>query len=157
MDVMPGQDELEEVRKYCCERPLERPKTNIKAAILSASLFIAVVSGISFGAIQFVSWLGGHLHVQWIVSQPFVADIIVCTLCFALCFLLMLKRTAIGVIKLYQHYAPENMRRKCILKPTCSEYMILAIEKYGVFRGVKKSVYRLLFTCRGWDYRIDEP
>jgi putative component of membrane protein insertase Oxa1/YidC/SpoIIIJ protein YidD len=43
------------------------------------------------------------------------------------------------------------------LKPTCSEYMILAVEKYGVFCGVKKGVHRLLFTCRGWDYRVDEP
>jgi putative component of membrane protein insertase Oxa1/YidC/SpoIIIJ protein YidD len=49
------------------------------------------------------------------------------------------------------------VRRKCILKPTCSEYIILAIEKYGVFRGVKKGVYRLLYTCRMRDYRIDEP
>lgn len=157
METMPKQNEWEEVRSYCCERLLVRPKTNIAAAVLSVIIFIAVVTLASFGSIQLVSWLGSRFQIQCILTHPVTADILSCVICFALCFLVTLKHMVIGVVKLYQHYAPDDVRRKCILKPTCSEYMILAVEKYGVFRGVKKGVHRLLFTCRGWDYRIDEP
>jgi putative component of membrane protein insertase Oxa1/YidC/SpoIIIJ protein YidD len=120
-------------------------------------LFLALVAVMSFGAIHLVSWLGIQCQNHWIASHPAAAGFLACVVCFVLCFMLILKRMLIGIVRLYQHYAPEEIRRKCILKPTCSEYMILAIEKYGVFCGVKKGVYRLLYTCRGWDYRIDEP
>lgn len=157
MNVMPNQDEREEVRRYCCERPLERPKTNIKTAVVSVLMFIMIVTVMSFGVIQIVSWLGVHFQMRWIMSHHTAAGIISCAVCFTVCLLLVLKRMVIGMVSLYQHYAPDDIRRKCILKPTCSEYTILAVKKYGVFRGVKKSVHRLLFTCRGWDYRVDEP
>ena len=49
-----------------------------------------------------------------------------------------------NAILLYQKYAPEKMRRSCLFTPSCSEYMLLAIEKYGVFIGVYKGVRRLL-------------
>jgi putative component of membrane protein insertase Oxa1/YidC/SpoIIIJ protein YidD len=116
-------------------------------------IFLALVAVMSFGAIHLVSWLGIQCQNQWIASHPAAGGFLTCVVCF----MLILKRMIIGIVRLYQHYAPEDIRRKCILKPTCSEYMILAVEKYGVFFGVKKGVHRLLFTCRGWDYRVDEP
>lgn len=54
-----------------------------------------------------------------------------------------LKRTVICVVKIYQRYAPEAIRRKCRFEPSCSEYMILSIEKYGLRKGFKKGVNRL--------------
>ncbi|MDR2094033.1 MAG: membrane protein insertion efficiency factor YidD, partial [Treponema sp.] len=149
--------ERDEVRAYCCERELERPKTNIKIAIVSTMIFLVVVLIVSFSAIHLVFWLGVQWKNHWIASHSAVTCLLTCAVCFVLCFMLILKRMIIGIVRLYQHYAPEEVRRKCILKPTCSEYIILAIEKYGVFRGVKKGVYRLLYTCRMRDYRIDEP
>ena len=153
MKVMPNLSERDEVRKYCCERPLVRPNTNIKTAIVSMLLFASVAAGVSFGIYQLISRLGNRFHIHWFISHPVTVSVVACTLCF----LLILKRAIIGCVRFYQHYAPEDIRRKCILKPTCSEYMILAVNKYGVFTGMKKSIYRLLVTCRGWDYRIDEP
>ena len=150
MHERPKQEEWEMVRVYCLERPLDRPKTNIKTAILVVTLFLVTVSGISFAAIHFFSYLGLH-------SYSIASVVLISFACFVLCFLLLLKRAIIGTVKLYQHYAPETMRRKCILKPSCSEYMILALKKYGLIRGMRKSIHRLLVTCRGWDYRIDEP
>jgi putative component of membrane protein insertase Oxa1/YidC/SpoIIIJ protein YidD len=157
MDEMPNQDEREAVRIYCCERPLERPKTSIATAVVSVALFFMAVAVMSFGVIWLASWLGINLQIRCIILHPIVVIVLSSLSCFALSFLLILKRMTIGIVRLYQHYAPEDMRRKCILKPTCSEYMILAVEKYGAIRGVKKSVHRLLITCRGWDYRVDEP
>lgn len=57
--------------------------------------------------------------------------------------LLSLKKILIFFIHLYQHFAPDSLRLKCRFEPSCSEYMILAIQKYGVFKGVKKGINRL--------------
>ena len=67
------------------------------------------------------------------------------------------KAAIIGAIRLYQRYAPDDIRRRCLFKPTCSEYAILAIEKYGVIIGLIKSYIRLFKKCRGNIYRIDYP
>ncbi|KAA5217934.1 membrane protein insertion efficiency factor YidD [Bacteroides finegoldii] len=63
----------------------------------------------------------------------------------------------IGIVKLYQRYAPEETRRKCLYKPTCSEYAILALKKYGLVKGLYKIYIRLFKTCRGIEYGIDYP
>lgn len=55
----------------------------------------------------------------------------------------MLKRIIICAIKIYQRYAPDSVRNKCRFEPSCSEYMILAIEKYGLFKGIYKGINRL--------------
>jgi putative component of membrane protein insertase Oxa1/YidC/SpoIIIJ protein YidD len=34
-------------------------------------------------------------------------------------------------------------RKTCVFYPTCSEYMILAIKKYGAWKGVKKGLNRI--------------
>jgi putative component of membrane protein insertase Oxa1/YidC/SpoIIIJ protein YidD len=55
----------------------------------------------------------------------------------------------IGCIRVYQTLlSPEKSvwvkwgivreRKTCVFYPTCSEYMILAIKKYGAWKGVKK-------------------
>lgn len=53
------------------------------------------------------------------------------------------KQICVSAIKLYQKYAPDSLRNKCRFEPSCSEYMILAIEKYGLINGVKKGICRL--------------
>ena len=50
----------------------------------------------------------------------------------------------IWFILLYQRYAPTNVRLRCLFEPSCSEYMILSIKKYGVIYGCAKGVNRLL-------------
>lgn len=37
----------------------------------------------------------------------------------------------------------------CRFKPTCSEYAIAAIEKYGLIRGALKASWRIL-RCNPW-------
>jgi putative membrane protein insertion efficiency factor len=66
-----------------------------------------------------------------------------------------MKKLLIRLIKLYQKKAPERLRQACLFQPSCSNYMILAIEKYGVVVGIGKGIKRLL-RCRppngGEDY-----
>jgi len=157
MEETPSQQEQKEVYSYCRERPLVRPDTNLVTATLSALVFLVIVITLSSGTLGLVTWLGVHYQIGGIALHSFAQRALVVLLVFLLCLILVLKRLAIGMVKLYQHYAPENLRRKCLLKPTCSEYMILAIEKYGVIRGVWKGGHRLLFTCQGFVYHIDEP
>ena len=51
------------------------------------------------------------------------------------------KAVAIFLILLYQRFAPAHIRLRCVYTPSCSEYMRLSIEKYGLIKGVR----------RGWD------
>jgi len=43
----------------------------------------------------------------------------------------------------------------CRFRPTCSNYAISAIEKYGLIKGTKKAAWRILrcnpFSKGGWD------
>lgn len=48
----------------------------------------------------------------------------------------MIKQFLIELIRIYQrkHFKPRFYRR-CIYYPTCSEYTIQAIQKYGLIKG----------------------
>lgn len=52
------------------------------------------------------------------------------------------KSIFIFIIRVYQKYAPYQIRSTCLYVPNCSEYMILAIQKYGLIKGVKKGIKR---------------
>lgn len=54
------------------------------------------------------------------------------------------KMIAIWSIKVYQRYASAQTRLMCCYIPSCSEYAILAIEKYGAFYGGYKAVCRII-------------
>ncbi|MCD6499205.1 MAG: membrane protein insertion efficiency factor YidD [Deltaproteobacteria bacterium] len=47
-------------------------------------------------------------------------------------------------MRLYQRYISPLKKPSCRFVPTCSEYAVEAIEKYGVLNGSYKSVRRLL-------------
>jgi len=53
------------------------------------------------------------------------------------------KRIVIFFIHLYQARAPDAVRLRCPLVPSCSNYMIMAIDKYGLISGVLKGVARM--------------
>lgn len=50
------------------------------------------------------------------------------------------------LIRLYQK-TPTRLHTRCRFNPTCSEYMLLCIQKFGVFSGVEKGIKRLR-RCR---------
>ena len=47
----------------------------------------------------------------------------------------MIKKFLIRIIKLYQKYISPMKRTKCPYIPTCSQYGLEAIEKYGALKG----------------------
>ena len=54
-----------------------------------------------------------------------------------------MKTILILIVKFYQKIAPQRIRQACRFEPSCSNYMILALKKYGVRKGLKMGVQRL--------------
>ena len=48
------------------------------------------------------------------------------------------------LIKFYRLFISPFLGRNCIYSPTCSEYGLLALKKYGVFKGVYLTARRIL-------------
>ena len=57
-----------------------------------------------------------------------------------------LKKIIIYLIRAYQ-VTPLHAHSMCRFTPTCSEYMIEAIEEYGLFKGINMGIKRIL-KCR---------
>lgn len=56
-----------------------------------------------------------------------------------------MKRLMIFLLRIYQQgISPYLGPSKCIFEPTCSQYAIEALEKYGVFKGSAKAIWRIL-------------
>ncbi|PIZ18802.1 MAG: membrane protein insertion efficiency factor YidD [Deltaproteobacteria bacterium CG_4_10_14_0_8_um_filter_43_12] len=53
----------------------------------------------------------------------------------------------ISAIRFYQAYLSSPFRGACIYSPSCSQYSIEAIEKYGAWKGLQLSISRL-WRCR---------
>ena len=67
-----------------------------------------------------------------------------------------MKKIFIGLIKFYRKYLSGlKTASTCKYIPTCSEYGIEAIEKYGAFKGGLLTVWRILrcnpFSKGGYD------
>ena len=71
-------------------------------------------------------------------------------------YVLLLKYVLIFIIKLYQKMAPISIRSKCRFEPSCSNYMLLSLEKYGLFKELKKGINRLK-RCNISDGGYDFP
>ena len=128
-----------EVDYYVMQRPLHRPRINLLYTII---IFFADI-GVSV-AISCI--LGNLLSVERYIP-----------LIFVLIFIHTLRLLGIVAVKCYQHYASEERRRRCLCKPTCSEYAILCFKKYLFAFAVIKIYRRLFVTCKGEDYKIDWP
>jgi len=55
-----------------------------------------------------------------------------------------LKRAFLGIIRLYKKTLSPLIGTHCRYYPTCADYTSQAIEKYGIARGVRLGVLRLL-------------
>ncbi|HMK61555.1 MAG TPA: membrane protein insertion efficiency factor YidD [Dissulfurispiraceae bacterium] len=55
-----------------------------------------------------------------------------------------MKELFIGFVRLYRYLISPMLPRSCRFVPTCSEYSIEAVQRYGVVRGGMLSVRRVL-------------
>ncbi|MDR2433439.1 MAG: membrane protein insertion efficiency factor YidD [Treponema sp.] len=55
-----------------------------------------------------------------------------------------MKYIAVCLIRFYQKAVSPHFPSSCRYYPTCSEYALLAFEKYGVLRGSMLTIKRIL-------------
>ncbi|WP_183362623.1 membrane protein insertion efficiency factor YidD [Geomonas limicola] len=69
-----------------------------------------------------------------------------------------MRRLAIFLIRTYQARLRHLHNRSCIYTPSCSDYGIQAIEKYGVWQGTRFTYLRIK-RCNGALYQggVDYP
>lgn len=116
------------------KQKIERPSITFKDVALSFLPFFLVyliLGGIIFGVCHFFD----------LSNSILVISLVLLTVVF-LAF--KAKSMLRNSVLLYQKYAPEDLRKSCLFTPSCSEYMLLALEKYGFFKGVFKGISRML-------------
>ena len=68
----------------------------------------------------------------------------------------LFSRILIGLITFYKRFISPLTPISCRFYPSCSEYAILAIKKYGPLKGLVKAVWRIMrcnpFSKGGIDY-----
>lgn len=66
-----------------------------------------------------------------------------------------MKSFFIGCIRFYQKHISPALPNACRFTPTCSQYALEAIQKYGAFRGTGMAIWRILrcnpFSKGGYD------
>jgi len=108
--------------------PLNRPPISYKKPVISLIVYFLGLAVIIILSVIFSIGLGWLICLGWSL----------------LLFSILGKKTAIWFVHLYQNKASDKTRLKCVFEPSCSEYMIMAINKYGLIRGVFKGIRRLL-------------
>ena len=61
----------------------------------------------------------------------------------------MLKRYVLWNIRVYQKYISPVKGFHCPYCPSCSNYAMEAVQRYGVWRGGRLAIWRLL-RCNPW-------
>jgi putative membrane protein insertion efficiency factor len=67
----------------------------------------------------------------------------------------MFKKFLVILVRGYQKFISPLLGNNCRFSPTCSEYFILAVEKYGAIKGSLLGIRRILkchpFNPGGYD------
>jgi hypothetical protein len=62
-----------------------------------------------------------------------------------------LRRLATAPVRVYQRAISPALPARCKYYPSCSEYAIQAVRRYGILRGVVLAAWRLL-RCNPWSH-----
>ena len=68
-----------------------------------------------------------------------------------------MKNFILKIIQFYQKCISPNLGLNCRFFPSCSEYTILAVNKYGASKGLAKGICRLLRCNQFFKGGIDLP
>lgn len=60
-----------------------------------------------------------------------------------------MKKLMIAMIRFYQRHISAHTMPACRFSPTCSQYAVEAIERFGVIKGGGLAVWRIL-RCNPW-------
>lgn len=132
--------DADSIRDYCRHHELSRPRISwlrIVFVIFSFEMVLYLcASKVSLSASSFLLFLEAA-HIIAVL----------------LCGHIILRQ----VVLIYQRYAPESIRRQCTCKPTCSEYALLALQKYCWPKALTLIIRRVTKTCQQPGYKIDYP
>jgi uncharacterized protein len=62
-----------------------------------------------------------------------------------------LRTALLAPVRLYQRALSPGLPARCKYHPTCSEYAVQAVRRYGVLRGAVLAGWRLL-RCNPWSH-----
>lgn len=123
------------------ENKLYRPKINFAKA---TGIVIGVIAGtLAVSFLLSIIFIKASLFGFENKSQP-QAFLTAYWIVQFLVFVVTLRYIMIWFVRVYQRYAKSETRLKCCYTPSCSEYTILALKKYGALIGGIKAVLRLL-------------
>jgi putative membrane protein insertion efficiency factor len=122
------------------ENKLVRPVLNYRdiiAKIVITATLIIVMSAITHYVV--------FCKIGFIVlrDHAFMVNILICVFWMALALINYSNHIVITLIRIYQCHASSETRLKCCFMPSCSEYGIIAIKKYGTIKGIIKTIGRL--------------
>ena len=61
-----------------------------------------------------------------------------------------MKQIVLAPIRFYQYAISPMFGRRCRFFPSCSEYTVDAVNKYGVFKGLRLGLGRIC-RCHPWN------
>lgn len=132
------------------ENKLYRPNINFITAIQTVFfVFIGIVI-ISF----IIEYIGIEFEFLQNEEEYITYFLYIYVTVQTIVLFLSLKFILIWCVKIYQKYANSETRLRCCYTPSCSEYAILALTKYGALIGTIKTIKRLI-KCKppgGIDY-----
>jgi len=120
--------EANDPRSVFYKRVLVRPKLPLGWMLLNLAVCAAV-------------WLGTWWLLGLLIRSA-IWKALGCLSSLLLLHLLFAKKAVVLAVKIYQAWAPEKLRRRCRYEPSCSAYMLQALEKYGLFKGLAMGLKR---------------
>ena len=66
------------------------------------------------------------------------------------------RKVLVAPIKLWQRFISPAFGQRCKYYPSCSEYAVQSIERFGILRGLVLAGWRLL-RCNPWSHGGFDP
>lgn len=111
------------------ETNLYRPQLRWLSMIALSSFILVIIflltQAIFFLAFEFDKYICGR-SIDYFIIFSSVSIVLIC---------IFSKYYFIFAVKIYQRYAKASTRLKCCCYPSCSEYAIIALRKYGSVAG----------------------
>lgn len=124
------------------KRHLVRPKPHLLRALLFCFLVLLVSALVGM--------------VIFFISKSVVIAILSGIAFLLIISIIFLKAILIWLVRFYQRFASQKTRERCRYEPSCSEYMIQSLQKYGVIKGLSKGIRRLR-RCKPPNGGFDPP
>ena len=133
------------------DRPMLRPNVSI-----TGTLAFLTCAELAFLLISILGAFAVREIFGFDVKLLLLAALINCVI-VVLVSVIFLDRILIKAVLLYQRYASYSVRERCTFVPSCSDYFILSIKKYGAIKGALKGINRLRRCGQNEDVTEDWP